>query len=245
MPQYKIGIIGEDNLIKNMFEERGAVVTTLGNPLQEAENKFDFNLVVFTGGSDVSPWLYGEKNTTSYTNQNRDIREVLWYHRFLNTPKVGICRGGQFLFVMNGGKMDQHIDGHGNSHRLKYHLWTPEGLDNSVTSTHHQHMANPHANQSVLASNPRDGVNEIVWSGYSQSLSFQPHPEYEDMVCREIFFWHIKKMFKMNFMKAAAAPAIQPFQQDLVNAINLGAVLQGAQAARVVFDDEDVEEERR
>lgn len=207
---FKVAVIGGDNLVMEMFKNTGgAEVTALENPLKEAENAIKYDLVVFTGGSDVTPWLYGERNKMSNTNLNRDIREVLWYHRFYKTPKVGICRGGQFLFVMNGGRMEQHIEGHGGSHTLAYDVWNPELRENSVTSTHHQHMSHLAEGQTLLAHDPRDGVNEVIWSGASKSLSFQPHPEYNDKACERVFFWYVNKLLKLDFAKKAAAIARQ------------------------------------
>lgn len=197
---YKIAIIGRDDLVSNMFKATEAVdITVLENPLKEAENADKFDLVVFTGGSDVTPWLYGERNTTSYNNLNRDIREILWFHRFMNTPKVGICRGGQFLFSASGGIMQQHIEGHGEGHKLNFGVWDP-GIGNSVTSTHHQHMAHPRGDMSVLATS-LDGKNEIVWCASTKSLCFQPHPEYDDEICRKLFFWFVQKIYKLDFKK--------------------------------------------
>ncbi len=204
---YKVAIIGHDDLVIRMFRNTDmAEVTVLENPLKEAERPDKYDLVVFTGGSDVTPWLYGEKNTTSHNNLNRDIREVLWFHRFLNTSKVGICRGGQFLFSMSGGIMQQHIEGHGESHKLNFLIWDPM-LGNSVTSTHHQHMAKPRGDMSVLAQAP-DGKNEIIWCANSRSLCFQPHPEYDDEICRKLFFWYLNKLYKMNFTKPKQAEGL-------------------------------------
>jgi len=201
MPEYHIGIVGEDKLVENMFLscKEVASVKTLENPLKEAEQPHKLNLVVFTGGSDVTPWFYGQKNTNSVNNLNRDIRETLWFHSFFNIPKVGICRGGQFLFVMGGGVMEQHIDGHaGQDHDVRFRAWSPpKGViqgKNSLTSTHHQHMSEPHDLQYVIAQAP-DGVNEIVYNERTKSLSFQPHPEYENADCRRIFFHMLKNAF--------------------------------------------------
>jgi len=177
-----------------MFAETGmAEVRVIENPLKEAEQLPNPDLVVFTGGSDVTPWLYGKANVASANNLNRDIREVLWYHRFYNTHKVGICRGGQFLFTMDGGVMDQDILGHGLSHELVFPNWTPpKGIGRSVTSTHHQHMAVPSPQQIVLATAAHDGKNEIILNQSTNSLSFQPHPEYQNDECKELFFWYLK-----------------------------------------------------
>lgn len=198
---YKVYIVGADPLVERMFAETGlAEVRVIENPLKEAEQFPNPDLVVFTGGSDVTPWLYGKANVASENNLNRDIREVLWYHRFYNTHKVGICRGGQFLFTMGGGVMDQDILGHGLSHELVFHNWIPpKGIGRSVTSTHHQHMAVPSPQQIVLATAAHDGKNEIILNQSTNSLSFQPHPEYQNDECKELFFWYLKNFFGFDF----------------------------------------------
>lgn len=230
---FKVAVIGGDNLVVRMFEEtEDAEVTVLNNPINEAERAAKYDLVVFTGGSDVTPWLYGERNTMSHNNLNRDIREMLWYHRFINTNKVGICRGGQFLFTMNGGVMDQHIEGHGESHKLSYQVWDPGYKTNSVTSTHHQHMAKPAGGMSILATAKHDGVNEVVWCGNTKSLCFQPHPEYGDEACRELFFWYLTKLFKMDFMKAKR-------KKELAALDDVVEVMAPPARAMFVADDEE------
>ena len=67
-------------------------------------------LVVFIGGSDVSPALYGhEKNTKTYCNVFDDNRDLHFFNiaQKNNIPCVGICRGGQFLTVQAGGFLFQ------------------------------------------------------------------------------------------------------------------------------------------
>lgn len=198
---YKVFIVGADHLVERMFAETGlAEIHVIENPLKEAEQLPNPDLVVFTGGSDVTPWLYGKRNTHSANNLNRDIREVLWYHRFYNNRKVGICRGGQFLFTMGGGVMEQDIAGHGLSHDLIFHNWTPpKPIGKFATSTHHQHMAMPSPQQMVLATAAHDGRNEIIWNNTGNSLSFQPHPEYDNQECKELFFWYLKKFMTLDF----------------------------------------------
>ena len=99
-------------------------------------------LVVFTGGEDVSPHLYGHKNVASYNSKDRDASEVaVFYNAYLNQiPMAGICRGAQFLCVMAGGHLVQDISNHGNNHYLRY--VDRDGVEKTspekVTSTHHQ-----------------------------------------------------------------------------------------------------------
>src|SRR5690554_3184603 len=98
--------------VTDMFINRGHKV------VQTAE---EADLVCFIGGEDVQPSLYGEHDHPStHTNPARDEMEEKLFHYCLNEgiPMAGICRGAQFLNVMNGGKLYQDVDNHatGNTH---------------------------------------------------------------------------------------------------------------------------------
>jgi gamma-glutamyl-gamma-aminobutyrate hydrolase PuuD len=115
----------------------------------------NISLVVFTGGADISPSLYGHRPCAlTFCSPKRDVYELLAYRRaFRNKlPIAGICRGAQFLCAMAGGTLFQHVDGHANGgHTMR----TWDGREVHVTSTHHQ-MQNPPGNAQVLAwSDPR------------------------------------------------------------------------------------------
>lgn len=98
------------------------------------------DLVMFTGGEDVHPSLYNEPiNPRTYTNLKRDLEEKKIYDeaKALGIPMIGICRGSQFLCVMNGGKLVQHQNNPSYIHDIK--LAYGYGFDNiKMTSTHHQ-----------------------------------------------------------------------------------------------------------
>ena len=99
-----------------------------------------FKLVLFTGGADVSPELYGEKSPRGYchTHMERDIMETFIYQVALrhNIPMAGICRGSQLLNVLSGGRLMHHIEHHGLSGN--HSMTTSDGKIMDVTSTHHQ-----------------------------------------------------------------------------------------------------------
>lgn len=60
------------------------------------DNMKDADLVVFTGGEDVDPQLYGDpRNPTTSSNLTRDRYEVLEFNEALELKKhiIGICRG--------------------------------------------------------------------------------------------------------------------------------------------------------
>lgn len=111
--------------------------------LRESPEKI--GLVVFTGGEDVDPSIYGEKNVSSYSNISRDEEEVaLWkIARDHNIPIGGICRGAQLICALSGGRLIQDVSGHTQSHKVMWRL--PAGFNRlvgespeSITSSHHQ-----------------------------------------------------------------------------------------------------------
>ena len=101
------------------------------------DNMEEADVVLFTGGEDVTPSLYGcKKHSTTYCNPNRDREEKEVFNKIREDQlALGICRGSQFLCVMNGGLLVQNVFGHalGRTHaisdgKMAYH----------ITSTHHQ-----------------------------------------------------------------------------------------------------------
>lgn len=136
-------------------------------------------LIVFTGGEDVTPAYYGEeKQPYTLNNPKRDKMEETIFNaaKKLKIPMVGICRGAQFLTVMNGGKLHQHVTGHTSSHGIK----TLENELIQVTSTHHQVMRPEGTTHQMLAWDERHGVAhpEVVEYPLTNSLAIQFHPEY-------------------------------------------------------------------
>lgn len=166
----------------------------------------DADFLCFTGGEDVDPILYGEKPLPgTFFNPRRDQMEAFHYGQALadRKPMVGICRGGQFLNVMNEGKMWQDVNNHAiaGTHPI-IDTRTKEVIHN-MTSTHHQMMI-PHKDGKVLAlaglstikkndqqilerDKPQEDDVEVVWYQDSLSLCFQPHPEYHHGECRNYF----------------------------------------------------------
>lgn len=196
--------------VRDMFISRGFI---------SCSDLEDADIVCFTGGEDVNPSMYGEhKHPTTTFNENRDDREAAIYYHCVNQgiPMIGICRGGQFLNVMNGGKLYQDVDNHaiyGTHEAFVYDSVDPV----QVTSTHHQmiranynvdfkvlliaKLSAKKSTMSYLTSspvefstylNPENGKTEDLESVYypdSRSLCFQPHPENEGcMDTKDVFF---------------------------------------------------------
>lgn len=158
----------------------------------------DASIVLFTGGEDVTPAMYGESPLPrTHFNTIRDDREKDIYLECIlrEIPMIGICRGAQFLNVMNGGKLWQHVNNHCGSHLAK--VTVPfadyeEGKTFTVTSTHHQMMRPTDKGTVLLAASKatekhafgemKMGLEEnsdveVVFYDESKCLCVQPHPE--------------------------------------------------------------------
>jgi len=173
--------------------------------LKGAKDVGDADIICFTGGEDVDPSYYSEEKVPgTHSNTSRDAREAMIYSEALvrNKPMVGICRGAQFLNVMNGGKLWQDVNNHaGRSHSV-VDFRTGE-LVHDMTSTHHQQMregpdcdivaAAELSTKKVAATEiidrdePQVDDLEVLWYPKSLSLCFQPHPEFQDGNCRDYF----------------------------------------------------------
>lgn len=188
----KVYIAGDDPLTTEMFKKRGWDVTDY---IKKAD------LVQFTGGSDVDPSIYGEHtHPKTYTSKLRDYNDAWQFNKAyrLKIPMAGICRGGQFLNVFNGGKLYQHVDRHaiGSKHPI-YDVKT--GKEIQATSTHHQMMRPGEGAELVATAGWRatrkefmvedavahsmltDPDTEVVfYNKAAPALCFQPHPEFVD-----------------------------------------------------------------
>ena len=104
----------------------------------KADNVEDADVVVFMGGADVDPALYNQKNVASSCHRARDDYEKAIFEKAKELGKVcfGICRGAQFLHVMNGGVLWQDVNNHAGRDHLIIDL--DEDVRVKVTSLHHQ-----------------------------------------------------------------------------------------------------------
>ena len=152
-----------------------------------------FNCIVFTGGADVDPYLYGQKiHPFTFTSKGRDDAELEVAEKAieLNIPLVGICRGAQLLSVVSGDTLIQHVTGHLGRHYIvtndRKHLY-------NVTSTHHQMMrgelgcmlAYSYENRSDCYEDGDENEYkanfnlepEVIWYKDTKALCVQFHPE--------------------------------------------------------------------
>lgn len=156
------------------------------------------DIVVFTGGADINPALYGEKpHPRTHFGYERDRLELQVYRKAKDKFKIGLCRGGQLLNVLSGGKLWQHVDNHHGPHTIRD---INTGTLIRVTSIHHQSFR-PGKNAVVVAttklSTKKEAMNaswvknqlpenhhhetdfEVLYYPETRCLCIQSHPEME------------------------------------------------------------------
>lgn len=166
----------------SMFEKRGFEVV---------KNFEGLDLVCFLGGTDVDPDVYGEERHpyTQAPDKDRDYVEQLGFYKFKshNVPMVGICRGGQLLNVLNGGKMIQHL---GECISRDVWMWDDEwGDERLMRVDHHQGIrAGEYGRALGWLEDEKFEPDYIVHYPETKSLCFQPHPEWGHKGTEDYFF---------------------------------------------------------
>lgn len=159
--------------------------------------------VLFAGGNDLNPRLYGEKQNplTVHVSDARDTVEATLMQWTLtdDKPLLAICRGAQLLNVISGGSLYQDLlteFPHATDHQLSTHKQSYQHIAHrlnidptsrlaSIIDAEELH-ANTHHHQGVkkLGTGLRatawseDGVIEAIeHPGKSFALGLQCHPE--------------------------------------------------------------------
>jgi len=226
----KVFVVGGDTDYANFLIEEYEIVSSIK----------ESNIVIFTGGEDVHPMFYGENaGSKTFCNDGRDFDEIDMFEqaRYYNILCVGICRGAQFLTTRAGGKLIQHVTGHGicGTHSI---FISDENREVDITSTHHQMMypfnlsndlykiiAHTKSNLSNTYLNgddmekflPSNFVEpEIVYYYNINALCIQGHPEYMNKSSKAVKFINllidelIEDINKKNVDKEYRAEIIEP-----------------------------------
>lgn len=189
--RFTMGQINEAGDARRLF-------TDLGFQYVNSRAPEDFDFVVFSGGADICPMLYGQPKIigTNY-NLGRDLEEMALLKRLPSKmPKIGICRGGQLLNVAAGGTMWQDVDRHAGSAHTAIVTHTGEVV--TVNSLHHQMMRPGDLGTVILKADTVATIRtdadvkekradagetewvepEAIYYPFMKALCFQPHPEY-------------------------------------------------------------------
>jgi gamma-glutamyl-gamma-aminobutyrate hydrolase PuuD len=203
--KHRVTIIGDHKLefpelylavfiVGNEFEQAAFSELLVRSRCHKVSSLEEADFVIFTGGPDVDPSWYGEKqHRTTVIEPRRDESDVTVYLECLELgiPMLGICRGAQFGAVMAGDKLFQDVDGHNSPH----HIWDRDEKDlvDRISSVHHQLVRNVTGAMHVIATSGASGRrvinNDITEVGpgrdieaffYREScfLGIQGHPEY-------------------------------------------------------------------
>lgn len=198
-------IVGSDHGVMKLFKGKGFVI---------AETEEDADAVIFTGGSDIYPYIYGERPMPGgFYNHKRDLQEIRMFKTIPpSKAKIGICRGAQLLNVMSGGTLFQDVDMHIGKdcrHPVKDFV---SGKIIDLNSVHHQMMI-PGENAFVVACTnvatykhgPYQKISyresaltrdwddpEVLYYQNFNCLCYQGHPELDNEAAQEYFFELIK-----------------------------------------------------
>jgi len=158
--------------------------------------------VVLTGGGDIEPAAYGQRNDglSRDTDARADTAELALARgaRQRGLPTLGICRGMQLLNVALGGSMRQHVIAEQGPHRpeptgdfdaIKVHghdidlepgsrvAGLYERTQRAVNSYHHQAVDLVASELRVTARAPDGIVEALEHTGDWDCMGVQWHPE--------------------------------------------------------------------
>jgi len=142
--------------------------------------------IIFTGGEDVNPALYGaeREEECGRFSDHRDEFEVKLLKSAMarRMPIMGICRGIQLLNTALGGTLYQHIPNHrGTKHQVMVYkgslLHECTGDICLTNSSHHQAIKKPAPGFKVLARAADGTIEAVTLEDYPFFLGIQWHPE--------------------------------------------------------------------
>ena len=176
--------------------------------------------VLFTGGHDVSPQMYGEapidESVICCDIRDRMEKIVLELALKQNKSVLGICRGIQFINVALGGTLYQDLPSQYDS-KIEHHQKPPydipvhdvylvkgtplyklvEKEKLSVNSYHHQAIKTVAPSLSVMATSTDNLVEGVYKKDKKFFWALQWHPEFafeKDEIQRKIFEEFVKSM---------------------------------------------------
>lgn len=115
---------------------------TMSRNLRFLEDIQLVDAIVLWGGADISPSIYNSPGVTNggpFRPSMRDIEELAYIEAAVKAdiPIIGVCRGAQLACAYAGGKLVQHVNGHG----MGFHdIITYDGEMMRTNSCHHQMM---------------------------------------------------------------------------------------------------------
>lgn len=172
-----------------------------------AEDIYTCDGLVLTGGVDVIPSLYG--GAESYPHQPAEFlperddfeKRLYEYSQQQQLPVLGICRGLQYINILEGGKVYEDIGEaankihkkdtsdkiHGVNIRKDTLLYEATGLEKGqVNSAHHQGIHPASLGKNIMVSATSDTSDEII-----EGIEFKDKTGKGFMLCVQ---WHPERM---------------------------------------------------
>lgn len=163
--------------------------------------------LVLTGGVDVIPSLYG--GAENYPHQPHEFlperdafeKRIYEYSQQQQLPVLGICRGLQYINILEGGKVYEDIGEaankvhkkdtsdkiHGVNIRKNSLLYTITGQEKGqVNSAHHQGIHPANLGNNIMVSATSDTSDEII-----EGIEFKDKTGKGFMLCVQ---WHPERM---------------------------------------------------
>lgn len=190
---------------KKVFVVYGSEYDSSWTGLTYTKKYEDADVVLFTGGSDINPKYYGEnKGKYTYCSESRDTLEFEYLNRAIKDGKylIGICRGHQWLGIMAGCRLIQHVDNHGSQNHavvfnngdllrtnsIHHQMVNPFTLDSKefeliawTVKNHSDRYLNGDDEETVLPDNFVEC--EVVYFNKIKGFGVQSHPEMQNYDC--------------------------------------------------------------
>lgn len=187
------------------------------------------DLILFTGGEDISYGLYADRVPSLEKEERRlyydtKIRqrcqwEVEWWN-WATTNKIkmfGTCRGMQFFTAMTGGWIIEHVDGHFGGHKII----TYDREEFVVNSIHHQMCVPATGSAELLAYSAKRIIHSSqIPSMYPQELTnkdgafIEPEalwfPKYNALGVQ----WHPEGMHDLSHASKWLAKQVEKYLHD-------------------------------
>jgi putative glutamine amidotransferase len=186
--------------------------------LKKPTDLVEYDLIIFSGGEDISPAFYDGSRDLSYgVNPERDKfeRETFDYCRQLGKKTLGVCRGHQLINAVMGANFVQDlrfVEGvtHTPWHRLENKTSDLISHFTSVNSLHHQGISSGFNRLTCTSffGKCKSGGYIVESSENDYIVTVQFHPEFMENAESEEFFrkiikWAKEKKTNKNKLKSS------------------------------------------
>lgn len=178
-----------DKILVPLYRSYGNPVEDIGEVTTDIDHFFthpeEYKLVLFAGGEDLNPKLYGEtspKGLCSYNDHRDAVEQKIFEFALKHKIKMtGICRGMQLITALSGGRLIHHLDGHNfGAHGMRTTL---DGRAYTINSLHHQ-MCVPPKDGHIIGWAPTK-LSGVYYGNNDKQVAW-PNPEVEALVIPRI-----------------------------------------------------------